>query len=294
MRERCMEDFRTMQLSHKGYDVLEFLGAGATSEVFCVRKRETGLCYACKISSQTEWLELEAELMRRIRHPLYPQWKEFWTGQGWAFLVMEYIEGKNLKEYLEGGGRLSLQKILRIMLELTEGIAYLQDLDSWVIYKDLKPANIMIGRKEEVRLLDLGAAGIKKGWRVGTPGYSAPELLSRKDAATCSSDVYSLGVLMYQMLMDEMPPAEHGNLKALYKIRIRRWDVPFGIKLILERCIRQEPKERIPDVRTLYFLLADYYEAGIPELIGLEIKALFQKKWNKRLFFEKNIYKNRF
>ena len=99
---------------------------------------------------------------------------------------------------------------------------------------------------------------------------------------------------MYQMLMDEMPPAEPGNLKALYKIRIRRWDVPFGIKLILERCIRQEPKERIPDVRTLYFLLADYYEAGTLELIGLEIKALFQKKWNKRLFFEKNIYKNRF
>lgn len=288
-----MEDFQVRQLDRKGYEIRGLLGTGATSEVFCVREKKTGFRYACKISRQTGLLELEAELMHCVRHPVYPKEKDFWIGQGYAFLVMEYIEGSSLKEYLEAQGRLCFGETMRIMLALTEGLAYLQEQSSWMVYKDLKPANIMIARTGEVRLLDLGAAGVKSGWRIGTPGYSAPELLRKKDAASCASDVYSLGILMYRMLTGKIPSPGHGGMRNLHRVRMYRWDVPFGIKLILERCVRQEPGERIPDARTLYFLLSDYYEAGCLGLLGLELRAFFHRKWNKQLIFEKNIYKKR-
>lgn len=276
------------ELSRKGYETQFLLGEGATSQVFCVKKISNGKVYACKISSHTEWLEAESELLKRLRHSLFPKWEAFWKNQKGGCLIMEYVTGITLSDYLLRQDGIPWQEVIRIAIALADGLVYLQEKNPPIIYKDLKPANTILEESGEIRLLDFGAASLNDGWRIGTPGYSAPELLGEKNAATPASDVYSIGVLMYQMLTKQNPVMEPFSVP----VRAYRPDVPAGIQNIIMRCIKWNPKERIPDALTLNALLKKYQGTTKLRFFLLEMQAFFNNKKHKEVIFEKNIYKN--
>lgn len=225
---------RLMRLEEKGYTRQAVLGRGTTSQVFGIVEKDSGRIYACKFSNHADWLEAESELMLSLRHSLFPKWKDFWRNQTGACLIMEYIPGSSLQEHLQRRKGFSPMQAIRIIRKLSEGMVYLQEREKPVIYRDLKPENVMIGQKGEVRLLDLGAAALTKGWKAGTVGYSAPELF---EAGTPypASDVYSLGVLLQELWKGELPAS---------------------LMELARQSTALHPQDRIPDARTFLQRLA--------------------------------------
>ncbi len=192
------EDALRASLWRRGYVLLRLLGEGAFSRVFLIKKEKTGETFACKISGKADLAEREGKLLKLVRHPLFPKFYEMWTCGSEVCIVMEYVCGANMEELLRRRGPFSQRQTARIGIELAEGLGYLHRMREPVLFRDVKPANIVVRQDGRVRLLDMGCArAISKCGRerVGTPGFAAPEQLSGELAAV-SGDVYSLGMTL--------------------------------------------------------------------------------------------------
>ena len=278
-------------LKNSGYELKSKIGQGATADVYTVHELNTDRIYACKVGVQTYFLQAEATLLRQITHPLFPEWKEYLEFEDLGFLIMEYVGGSDLEEYLKRRGRLSVREAVRIALELADGIGYLHELRRPVYYRDLKPANVVIGQGGDVRLLDLGAAAINRGWKAGTKGYAAPEILG-EGVVQPGSDVYTLGMVMHYMLTGCNPCLQQEKPAAVRKYRT---DIPRGLEDIIKRCICEEPKERIPGMRELLRELSiyDYRNKSMAKMLtGLkrEVKLIFQGNRDIHPVYEKSIW----
>ncbi len=275
-------------LREKGYRLLSLLGTGATSQVFCVEETESGERFACKYSRQADWLKAESDLLRQLEHPIFPRWKGFWSEPSGACLVMEYLTGGSLQKLLRRKGILTQKEAVRIMIALTEGVAYLHGRVPPVVYRDLKPSNVMIGEDGTVRLFDLGAASVGNAWRAGTPGYSAPELLRQGEPSGPSSDVYSLGILLYRMLTGVRPMS---GPPALLPLRAFSRKVSYGMEEIVQGCVKEDPRQRIPDARALLSYLRPYENPSPMGVFLRELRACCSLRSPHKIFFEKNIHK---
>lgn len=186
----------------QGYHKVHLLGEGAFSQVFLVRKQNTGKMFACKISDRLDFAKRESELMTRADHPLFPGFFGLWTERGKAFLFMEYICGSSLEEFLRRRRCFTDIQTARVGMELAGGLGFLHQLPEPVLFRDVKPANVIIRQDGRVKLLDLGCAcELQKSvkTRAGTPGYAAPEQLAGDCKLTFASDVYGLGMTLAAM-----------------------------------------------------------------------------------------------
>lgn len=271
----------------KGYQVRFLTGKGATAQVYCITEKRTGSNYACKISNRMEWISQEAALLKKLRHPLFPSWKDYWEEGNWGYLVMEYIAGSSLEEHLTRRGSFSQQETVRTALALADGLGYLHERKQAVIYRDLKPANIMIQPDGGIRVLDLGAAAIRGGWRAGTPGYAAPELLGEGRPQPVS-DVYTLGMVMHHMLTGHNPCHES---EEILPVRAYRQDISLGLEDIVWRCTRKQPEERIPGMRELIREISMYYNRTRFQIACQELKWLAGRR-RKQVVYEKNVWES--
>lgn len=250
------------ELRKHGYFIEDTLGNGTTAIVLQVADRKTGKQFACKIGTRRDWLLPEADLLERLQHPIFPEFFECWEDDGMVFLVMEYLEGKDLQAFLDAGRTFTEEDCIRIALELADGLGYLHDLNPQVIYRDLKPENILMDGQGRIHLVDLGAAAAPNGWIIGTPGYAAPEL--RDSCPGPTADIYALGIVMRRM-------SEGEKLS-------RAW------RKLLATCTSIQSGDRIP---------------GMHEL-RMELSQLTSQKryfpsmfvWGKRkqVFYKKNIW----
>ena len=278
----------------KGYRLSGRLGEGATASVYRVEERATGKIYACKISDKKEWLQSESELLQSLRHPLFPGCNEYWETEDSGFLVMEYVEGDSLQQHLDRRGSFAQEETMRMALEIADGLGYLHTRTPSIIYRDLKPSNLIIQPDGRIRLLDLGAAAIPDGWKAGTPGYASPEQQICKDAVGKShlrptSDIYSLGVVMHYMLTGINPckaKAEIGPVSAYNP------DVLWGLDDIVWRCTRLKSEERIPDMRALIQELGAYYNKGRMQIARQEIGFLLGRRAKKQVVYEKDVWES--
>lgn len=235
-------------LSGRGYEVVRLLGEGAFSKVVLVRKsaltqlkhtgeRRNGLQtegftdnVACKISHQTGLALREAETLAGIDHPLFPKYFGVWQEGEKVFLLMEYVRGSGLDALLVRRGGFSDIQVVQIGLELAEGLKYLHEMSKPILFRDLKPANIMLRQDGRVKLLDLGCActtGLQADL-AGTPEYASPEQLKSGSVLTPASDVYGLG-------------------KTLHAMAGRKCGK--GLGQVIAACVKERPQERIPDMR---------------------------------------------
>ena len=200
-----------------GYEILGKAGTGGTADVFRAREKKNGRVFALKVlnrdstrstATRTAFIE-EARLLKRLRHP------GLVAGHGVAksgttyFARLEFIEGRTLLELLDDGHQFDETTALRVVLEVSEVLAYLASEN--VIHRDVKPGNIMLGQDGRMKLIDLGFAGrpdeapTSTESTVGTAEYLSPEQARGGAGADMRSDIYSLGVTLFHLVVGHLP-----------------------------------------------------------------------------------------
>ena len=206
----------------------------------------------------------EALQASSLSHPIIVEVYDVGEDNGEYYIVMEYVEGKHLKGLLKKRGKLTIPEVVDIMIQVTSGLTVAHD--SYIIHRDIKPQNIMILDNGLVKLTDFGIALAMNSTQLtqtnsvmGSVHYLPPEGASGK-GATLQSDIYSLGILMYELLTGKLPfrgeTAVEIALKQLKEpmpsIRKEIPDIPQSIENIILRATAKNPKNRYADAREMH------------------------------------------
>lgn len=200
-----------------GYEVLGRAGHGGTADVFRVREKKTGSTLALKVLNpqctrdpqQRKAFIAEAKLLHSLEHPGLVSGLGVARSGSTYFTRMEFIEGSTLLEILDRGQALDEGPALRIILEVSDVLRFLHG--EGVIHRDVKPGNIMLTNDGKVKLIDLGFAAEEddqtsaEDSAVGTVAYLSPEQAKGGAAADLRSDIYSLGVTLFQLVIGRLP-----------------------------------------------------------------------------------------
>ena len=256
------------------YRVVRLLGSGAMGNVYLVERikddvrfvvKELNFSKACGIDETTakEIFFREAEFMVNFNHAGLPKTCGIFTEQGLDYLTMDYIEGKTLEEILTSSKKpLSEEKAVKWTGELCEILDYLHNsFKAPIVYRDLKPSNIIITPDDKLKLVDFGIARYYNPdkstdtFSYGSPGYAAPEQYRGRGQSSPQSDVYGLGVILYQMLTlydPSVKPFTFPSMKTLNP------SVRPGMEDIIRRAIEMEPLKRYISVNDFRDSLLKY------------------------------------
>lgn len=205
------------------YEVLGFLGRGGMGAVYKARQRSLNRSVAIKILPAharhsaidfAERFKLEARAMARLNHPGIVAVHDFGeNADGQLFIVMEFADGGDLGAKLEAEGCLTEGEALRIALQVCDALAYAHS--QGVVHRDVKPANILFDRNAAIKVADFGLAKLddpllataltRSGTTLGSQDFAAPEVFAKGKDADHRADVYSLGVMLYQMVTGDVP-----------------------------------------------------------------------------------------
>lgn len=247
------------------YEVLAPLGRGGMGAVYRVLDRKDGAERALKVLHATAEDEhaivrfrREIEILSRIRHPNVVQIFDFGVDEGRMFFTAELVEGENLRAVLRRRGVFAAPEVAQIGATLAAALSVAHA--NGVVHRDVKPHNVMLGPDGKLTLLDFGiarGAGIDMntitatGVMIGTPEYMSPEQFQglRVDPR---SDVYALGVVLYEMLAGALP--FHGDTPIALgirhqtevppPIRTQRPNVPAWLERIIMKCLAKQPSNR--------------------------------------------------
>ncbi|MGI9061342.1 MAG: WD40 repeat domain-containing serine/threonine protein kinase [Ktedonobacteraceae bacterium] len=214
---------------HERYRILQEIGQGGFGAVYkatdtriadrmvAIKEMRQGSTSTQEISDTTESFKQEAFMLARLKHPNLPSIYDYFTEAGRCYVVMDFIEGETLEDYLARGGNgrppgipLSVSEVLQIGIQLCNVLDYLHTRQPPIIFRDLKPSNIMRAVDGQLYLIDFGIARIFKQGKtndttaLGSPGYAAPEQYG-KAQSTPRSDIYALGVTMHELLTGSDP-----------------------------------------------------------------------------------------
>jgi serine/threonine-protein kinase len=226
-----------------GYRIEAFLGSGYFADVFRARDLGSGLAYAAKIYDDAPpkrhaWTR-ETAALRRLAHRRLPALKGAFDDGGRLFVVMELVEGADLRQEVETHGPLPIKRAVKLGSEVSEVLEYVASR-GWT-YRDLHPRNIHVDTPNGAMLLDLDGAR-PPGWPTrpaGRAGYRAPELAA-EGPVSAACDVYSMVGCLYFALLGDDPPAEPGPLPEL-----RGPLGPFrGLADLLDAGRRADPGQR--------------------------------------------------
>ncbi len=215
----------------------------------------------------------ERQILARIEHPYVARLIDGGsTPAGLPYFVMEYVEGQPINSYCSEHA-LSDRDRLDLFLKVCSAVQYAHDRD--ILHRDLKPSNILVKPKGTPKLLDFGIAKIvggdlpgttneatMAGFQVLTPAYASPEQM-RGDAATTRSDVYSLGVILYELLCGERPSLSTFERVKTASGSLGEARLSMGLRSIVLHAIRLDPQERYPSVQAFASDIRRYLE-GLP------------------------------
>ncbi len=241
------------------YEQIRKIGEGASGIVMLARNLHLNRLVAIKKMEQIREIRREMELLKALKHPGLPDIYDYFEEDAHGFLVMEYVEGVTLKEYLEQQGKPELTQAVSWMAEILDILGYLHEQHPAVVYRDLKPENLIIQEDGHLKLIDLGGAFFRchnqseDRVSVGTPGYSAPELWNGIHADV-ACDIFSFGAVSHELLTGVNP------LKPPYERRpVRQYDrrIPVGLEYMVRKCTRENTKERYASVQEVQKAMED-------------------------------------
>lgn len=257
-----------------------FIGQGGMGTVFIGKDMITSQPVAVKQLKQDVILqdpdivrrfEMEGEALRRLNHPNIVKMLAAEETQDNHFLVMEYVSGGSLRDVLNTDGKLSIQRILYIALDLADALTRAHRLN--ILHRDIKPANVLIAEDGTPRLTDFGMARVQdvhvtqSGMIVGTLSYLSPEAL-HGEAIDQRADIWAFGVMLFEMLTGERPFPETNPGALITSIiaspvpdlETLRPDIPVALIDLVYRMLAKDVHARIPSVR----------------LIGAELESLIR------------------
>lgn len=253
-----------------GYEIDGVLGSGGTSEVYHARDLATGTPVVLKVPhpqligdlAAYSRFQREIQIGQKLQHPNIQ--RVLGTGQldngVTPYIVLEYVEGESLRQYLDEHKPLPIDEAIRIARELAEALAHCHR--QGVVHRDLKPENVLMTPTGQVKLMDFGIALLQGARRVtwgslsstvGTPDYMAPEQI-RGERGDERTDVYAVGVILYEMLAGEVPYEGDNALAVMSQhvnqdsplVTTRRNDVPNTLAAVVDRALRRDPSQRYP------------------------------------------------
>jgi predicted Ser/Thr protein kinase len=253
-------------------EILELLGSGGMGAVYKARQREIDRLVALKILPSdaagdpgfAERFTREARALARLSHPNIVGLYDFGHVNGLHYFIMEYVDGLNLRQ-LEQAGKLSPREALQIIPQICEALQFAHD--EGIVHRDIKPENVLLDKKGRVKIADFGLARIlghePEDFRLtrardvmGTPHYMAPEQVEKPQSVDHRADIYSLGVVFYEMLTGELPlgkflpPSQKVQidvrlddvvLRALEKEPGRRYQHASEVKTDMETILTEQP-----------------------------------------------------
>ncbi len=211
--------------------------------------------------------EREADILASLSHPAMPEIYDYFPRGDQIYLVMEFITGKDLEAILNSVPmeRISVDTIRKWAIELCDVLAYLHEHEPEpIIFRDVKPSNVMIDQHGNVRLIDFGIAKVfesgQKGTMIGTEGYSAPE--QYKGEATPLSDIYGIGATLHHVLTRRDPRLEAPFSFAERPVRQYNPKVSAEFEAIIMRALAYNPTERFASVREMKTALEQLSRPG--------------------------------
>ena len=254
------------------YEILKTIGEGGMANVYLANDTILDRKVAIKVlrgdlSNDEKFIrrfKREALSVSNLSHPNIVEVYDVGEEDGNYYIVMEYIEGKTLKQLLQKRGALTLNEVIDIMTQLTDGLAHAHE--AYIIHRDIKPQNIMIEDNGLVKITDFGIAMALNSTQLtqtnsvmGSVHYLPPEQANGK-GSTVKSDIYSLGILMYELLTGSVPfkgdTAVEIALKHMKEkipsIRKQNPTIPQSVENIVLKATAKNPKNRYDNVRDMY------------------------------------------
>jgi len=200
--------------------------------------------------------EREAKSLALLQHENIIHVYDFHRERGALFIVMEYVQGIDLYDLLEKCGRLPYDVAAIIAMQVARALDYVHYRG--IVHRDIKPANVMISRQGGTKLMDFGIARdnsfgdlTEAGTGIGTPAYMSPEQVLG-DKLDARSDIFSLGVMLYQMVTGKKPFVEDERRSAMHKIRLEKHvgarklnpELPRELERVIDRCLEKQPRDR--------------------------------------------------
>lgn len=259
------------------YEIWKEVGRGGMSIVYLARDNRLNKQWAVKEikndgskSTRTllKGLEREANILKNVDHPVLPRIVDIINQEGVIYVVMDFIEGETISDRLKKEGAQPQELVIEWGLQLASALDYLHNMNPPVIYRDMKPSNVMIKPEGGVKLIDFGTAkeydveNNADTTALGTRGYAAPEQFGDSKGRGIyntdeRTDIYNLGATLYHIVTG-MNPCEPP-----YEIRpIREWNpsLSSGLEKILLKCTQADPKDRYQNCSELMYALEHYDE----------------------------------
>jgi eukaryotic-like serine/threonine-protein kinase len=269
---RALAGLRAGALFAGRYQILGTLGRGGMGTVYRALDRELEDEVALKVlrprtfdegSGQT--LKVEIRLARKITHRNVVRTHDLGEVDGLRFLTMEYVPGTTLRNIIDQKGAVALSPGLQIAKQLCRGLAAVHE--AGIIHRDIKPPNIMVLPNGVVKVMDFGIASAAEGadpvtesWQtVGTPHYMSPEQAQGWEL-DARSDIYSVGVVLYEMFSGKRPIEDRDRSEILEKhltfepvsLTALRPDLPDLLERLVMACLAKNPSQRPPTANDLY------------------------------------------
>lgn len=277
---------KTGELIDGRYKILRKLGEGGMSIVYLAVNEKVNKHWAIKevkkegvenFETVHQRLLTEADILKRLHHPNLPDIVDIIENEETFLLVMDYIEGRQLESIVQEYGPQNEETVVNWGKQLCDVLSYLHSQNPPIIYRDMKPANVMLQKDGKVVLIDFGTAREFKESQaedtlcLGTCGYAAPEQYKGQGQSDIRTDIYCLGVTLYYLLTGHNPICKPYEI---YPIRYWNTNLSSGLEMIILKCTRKNPSKRYQSCEELQQELSHYYKLDIEYQKSQKIKKL--------------------
>ena len=268
------------------YKILSEVGRGGMSVVYLAINERANKTWAvkeirkdgvCNFEAVKQGLVVETDMLKKLNHDHLPSIIDVIDLEDSFIIVMDYIEGKSLQHVINNGGAQPQELVIQWGIQLCDVLGYLHSRTPAIIYRDMKPANVMLKPNGDVMLIDFGTARefknramVEDTTCLGTRGYAAPEQFGGRGQTDARTDIYCLGATLYHLITGHSPAEPPYEIKPL-----SYWNSSYagsGLEYIISKCCQQDPDARYQNCAELMYDLEHVEEVDYQTIRSRKMK----------------------